>query len=86
MPVITLEVRATVAVQFAQRFGHQTVAVHSATEVEVLDEVSQGYRVLSDTRRKTQLHERVFQPVEAGAYPREVIEFQQKSLKKLTYS
>ncbi len=50
--VLTLKVRATIAVQVAQRFGHQTVAVQSATEVEALDEVSQSYRVLSDIRRK----------------------------------
>ncbi len=54
--VVTLKVRATVAVQVAQRFGHYTVTVQSATEVEVLDEVSQSYRVRSDVQRKTQLH------------------------------
>jgi len=31
------------------------VKVQSATEVEVLDEVSQGYPVGSDVKRKTQL-------------------------------
>ncbi len=56
MSVITLKVRATVRVQVAQRFGHKNVEVQSATEVEVLDEVSLDYYVRSDIRRKTKLH------------------------------
>jgi len=69
LSVVTLKVRATVAVQVAQRSGNQTVAVQSATEVEVPDEVSQSYRVRSDVRRKTQLHENrndQFRPIWAG--------------------
>jgi len=57
LSVFTLKVRATVRVQDIQRFGDKTVEVQSATEVKVIDKVSQGYHVKSGVRRKTQLHE-----------------------------
>ncbi len=52
-----LKVRATFTLQVSPRFGHQTVKVQSATEVEVLDEVSQGYCVQSDDQKKNPIAE-----------------------------
>ncbi len=44
MSVITLKVRATVGVQDAQGFATRLLGEQSATEVKVLNEVSQSYR------------------------------------------